>query len=98
MVERERHFVYHRTRIFEFHLLGQISDGDFFWARNTAFGRLLVTGNQFKQRRFSGSVLAHERHPFVFIQYERYFVEQRKTAEFDGEIFYGDHCLFVSFL
>ena len=87
VLERHRCLLTHGAAVIERHLLWQVADSDLPGVGYIPLCRLLQSSHDLQQCRLAGAVLAHERHPFILVEYERDLVEECKSAKFNGEIF-----------
>ena len=78
-------------RVGQLHHLRQIAHRRVRRNVHHATRRLLLSAQDFQQRRFPGTVLADERYAVAVVHHEVRPAEQRLHAKFHFQIFYGYH-------
>src|SRR5690554_2261274 len=76
----------HRLCVVVLEVLGQITQGECLRQRNSACRGLKLTGYDFEQGRFSGTVFSHQTNAVAGIDQKRYLIEQTKAPKIDSEL------------
>ena len=90
-VEGLARLLLHACRVGQLHHLRQIAHRRVRRNVHHATRRLLLSAQDFQQRRFPGTVLAHERNAVAVVHHEARTAEQGLRAKFHFQIFYGYH-------